>query len=526
MQLRKILLLSFILAALPGLARAGFRDELWGARPLSLGGAYLGTHDDAYIPFYNPAGVAGLTYKEIAGTYGKPVRDGDSGDRNAQAVSIVFPSSHTLGSWGAWWDRSLVQSGVVQNAFAIDWGSRLYQSETAGYLSAGVNVKYLQQSLLDGVTRDRSDLSADLGLQYVPNDRLSFGAVARDINRPKVLAGPDGRLSAQFGAGAAYRAFRDTLLVADVSGLGTSPDLKLRGGVEQGLFGRRLALRAGANADQASFGFGYRTPEFHGVDAFLEYAYVLPFHTDEHDRVHLGSIRIRFGAGEESSSTLVSEWTGEPADETAAKGAVAPRKLAALQEKTDFVLGPDDVIQINVKEHAELDVTTAIDGRGYVKLPYLGDFYVQGMTTDQLEAALTKIYSDFYVQPPVVQVTVRDYNSRVVYVLGAVARPGKFSMKDKPVTLREIIYQAGLPTERAATWRAFIVRQTPSGPVYKHVNLYNILYRGRLEKNVELQTGDIVYVPMTVLDTIVGYIGRIFGPILGLARTTAGPVVF
>ncbi|MCB4757647.1 MAG: hypothetical protein LHV69_11565, partial [Elusimicrobia bacterium] len=122
-----------------------------------------------------------------------------------------------------------------------------------------------------------------------------------------------------------------------------------------------------------------------------------------------------------------------------------------------------------------------------------------------------------------VDINVREYNSRVVYVLGAVRVPGRYALGQKPLTVRDIVIQAGLPTVQAANWRAFVVRQTEDGPVYLHVNLNKLLYRGRMENNVQLQTGDTVYVPMTFLDSFASFLGRIFGPIFGISRTVVGP---
>ena len=85
------------------------------------------------------------------------------------------------------------------------------------------------------------------------------------------------------------------------------------------------------------------------------------------------------------------------------------------------------------------------------------------------------------------------------------------------MTLRDAVVDAGLATQRAANWRAFVIRQTDDGPSTKHVNIHKIINRGHLDHNIFLESGDIVYVPLTLLDKLVLFVGRITGPLVGLA---------
>jgi hypothetical protein len=92
------------------------------------------------------------------------------------------------------------------------------------------------------------------------------------------------------------------------------------------------------------------------------------------------------------------------------------------------------------------------------------------------------------------------------------------------MSLRDIVVAAGMPDQGAALWRTWVVRQGDPGqqPTMRHVDLYKILYRGKLDDNVDLQSGDIVYVPYTILDSFVNFLGRIASPITGTARRLVG----
>jgi len=201
------------------------------------------------------------------------------------------------------------------------------------------------------------------------------------------------------------------------------------------------------------------------------------------------------------------------------------KRVSALIMKSEMRLGPQDMIEIRVKDHPELTAQVPVDPWGFIKLPYVQALQINGLTEDMVEDILTQKYAEFFRQPPEVEVTVIQYISQGVYVLGAVSNPGRYPLvAGKPMTLRDIVVAAGLPLESAALWRCWIVRQGEPGqqPTMRHIDLYKIMYRGRMDDNVDLQSGDIVYLPYTILDSFVNFIGRIASPVTGTARRLAG----
>ncbi len=86
--------------------------------------------------------------------------------------------------------------------------------------------------------------------------------------------------------------------------------------------------------------------------------------------------------------------------------------------------------------------------------------------------------------------------ARVVYVLGQVKSPGSFPLPvDTRVTVSMAISQAGSWTKFASTGRIQVLRQPPTGePAKITVDLDEVM-DGKLDKDVELQPGDIIWVP-------------------------------
>ena len=177
------------------------------------------------------------------------------------------------------------------------------------------------------------------------------------------------------------------------------------------------------------------------------------------------------------------------------------------------ILGPKDVLQINVANHPEFSgkVTVATDGT--IALPLTGDsIRVDGLTKDEAAWEVTRVMSK-YVKTPRVAVDVVDYNSKVYYVFGEVSRPGKFPMADSVITLRDALIESGFHQKTAALGRVHVVTPDPEHPACRVIDAAKIIYKGKLRNDVVLKPGDVVYVPNTVLDKTSFVLGQILSPL-------------
>lgn len=117
----------------------------------------------------------------------------------------------------------------------------------------------------------------------------------------------------------------------------------------------------------------------------------------------------------------------------------------------DFPVGPGDVLEIDVPGLEELDereVRIAADGT--IRLPLLGVVPVAGLTQRELSDELNRRLEESVMYDPSVIVFVKEYRSRIVSVIGAVAKPGFYSLSSESETLLDVIAQAGGRTDRAA----------------------------------------------------------------------------
>ena len=118
---------------------------------------------------------------------------------------------------------------------------------------------------------------------------------------------------------------------------------------------------------------------------------------------------------------------------------------ARSQEKasSDYPVGPGDVVEISVPAIEELRVNVVrISGDGTFSLPFIGKIQAAGLTEDELRQHVLDRLRE-YMHNPRATVFVREYRSRQVAVLGAVVKPGLYSLTSGADTLLDTIAQAG-----------------------------------------------------------------------------------
>ncbi len=145
-------------------------------------------------------------------------------------------------------------------------------------------------------------------------------------------------------------------------------------------------------------------------------------------------------------------------------------KLAKLwkertQDKTvtDYPIGAGDVLQITVPAMEELhDRVVRVSGDGTISLPFVGKIFVSGMTEEQLREQLTTALKK-YMYEPRVAIFVKEYHSRQVAVLGAVFKPGLYSLTSGSDTILDMLSQAGGITTGADPRLYFIPAESVGG---------------------------------------------------------------
>ena len=115
------------------------------------------------------------------------------------------------------------------------------------------------------------------------------------------------------------------------------------------------------------------------------------------------------------------------------------------QEKAspDYPVGVGDLVEISVPAIEELrSRTVRISGDGTIALTFVGKIQAAGLTEEELQQRLVEQLKQYMYEPRVI-VFVKEYRSRQVAVLGAVMKPGMYSVTTGGDTLLDMISQAG-----------------------------------------------------------------------------------
>jgi len=160
--------------------------------------------------------------------------------------------------------------------------------------------------------------------------------------------------------------------------------------------------------------------------------------------------------------------------------------------KYEYILGPSDVININLTETDDLDGVYKLNEKGIIDLPFVGKVQLDGFTKDEAHNLLTEIIKDFYINPDL-QINIEEYNSSKAYIVGAVRNQITLSLDQEPVTLIEAAIQANFnPTaEDKIFGTSGLLRR--DGNVYK-INLNNAYKNKDTKENFSLKKDDVIFI--------------------------------
>jgi polysaccharide export outer membrane protein len=171
------------------------------------------------------------------------------------------------------------------------------------------------------------------------------------------------------------------------------------------------------------------------------------------------------------------------------------QEKSSLIVTTDYILGPEDVLEITVWRNVDLSKTVTVRPDGRISLPLIGDVSAVGKTTVQLADEISGKLKE-YKENPQVTILVKEVNSYAIYVLGEVAHPGKFPLKSK-TTLLQAVTVAGGFTSTAARNKIVVFRfaKDGAGQIKIKASYDDIVLREGSNQNIELKPGDQIVVP-------------------------------
>ena len=137
-------------------------------------------------------------------------------------------------------------------------------------------------------------------------------------------------------------------------------------------------------------------------------------------------------------------------------------------------------------------LTVGLDG--YVQLPYVGSVKMEGLTLDEAKAVLMDSLTQ-YLRIPDLSLVITNYGPRKVYVMGEVNKPGVQTMGIDNMNAYAALATAGGWARKGRSTRIQIMRVVDGTMYYRTLNMKAYTVRHDLTQNVEIEDGDILYVP-------------------------------
>ncbi len=304
-------------------SRAAFMDPGFGARPMSMGGAFTAVSDDANAPAWNPAGMVSVEDITMNFMHSRLFTGLNGVDIHLNFASAVIPPLQIsplkdMGSFGVAWKSLVSKSLYREDTLILAYADRINK-----YFDAGLGLKYLgrgytldRYALADPVFSDGSSshsLTADLGLILRPAGNLKEG-LRLGISAQNLIPADTGIqkreiVPAVIRMGAAYQ-MRSMKMLGRVSvnravvafdlsyrdqrwGEDFGHKINLHMGAEGWFLQESLALRCGINNYELALGAGYIT-FLDDIKTGFNYAFALPFKIQSSYGTHRISIDTRF----------------------------------------------------------------------------------------------------------------------------------------------------------------------------------------------------------------------------------------
>ncbi len=159
---------------------------------------------------------------------------------------------------------------------------------------------------------------------------------------------------------------------------------------------------------------------------------------------------------------------------------------------SDYVIGPDDTLQISVWKEPDLSEILPVRPDGKISIPLVNDIRAAGMTPLQLKDSITEKLKT-YISDPRVTVVVTAMNSQRVFVTDEVQRSGPIQLPPN-MTVLQALSQTGFT--QFANLKAIYLLRTQDGRQEKLPFNYKEVVKGNHpEQNIALKPGDTLVVP-------------------------------
>ena len=174
----------------------------------------------------------------------------------------------------------------------------------------------------------------------------------------------------------------------------------------------------------------------------------------------------------------------------------------------DYVVGPGDSFTVTTWGRQNDQIAVTVDRDGKIAMPEVGVLNVSGMTfgklQDYLENELKRKFTDFKIA-----VTMGRLRTVTVYVIGEAHAPGSYTLSSLSTAITTL-FAVGGPSKNGSLRQVRLLR---AGQAPVKMDLYDFLLGGEMSRDVRLQDGDTIHIPL-------------IGPVAGVAGNVKRPAIY
>lgn len=246
--------------------------------------------------------------------------------------------------------------------------------------------------------------------------------------------------------------------------------------------------------------------------------------------------KVFLSSGEERFMPMAEEESGSPLEKTFARESVTlqdkietrpfKRKLRqfgysffknsqattasldTLPVGSDYIIGPGDSLRIDLWGGVQARYEANVDRNGEIAIPKIGSVKVWGLSYEQAKEVINKAISRNYKNYDL-NVTLGKLRTIQVFVVGEVKAPGTYTVSSLATTINALS-AAGGPSPNGSLRKISLLK---GGKVVQQIDLYDMFLSGDRSKDVRLENGDTLFVP-------------VIGPVVAVAGEVKRPAIY
>lgn len=178
------------------------------------------------------------------------------------------------------------------------------------------------------------------------------------------------------------------------------------------------------------------------------------------------------------------------------------------QRNPRYRIGSGDIMELSFRYTPEFDQEVTVQPDGFVQLKGLqNDVHIQGLTVPEVIDSLKKAYADV-LHDPVISVVLRDFEKPYFIAGGQVGKPGKYDLRGSTTATQAVAIAGGFADFSKNTQVLLFRHYSDDLVEVKVLNLNRVLKDKKYAEDMQLQPGDMLFVPKTFMAKIDRFLPR------------------